>query len=53
MLAAVLLVQGELDWTDESLRADLWAGRASRVIFVITAIMVAAIVGILWWGMSR
>jgi len=53
MLDAVCQMQGELDWTDESLQADLWAGRVSRVLFVATAVMVAAIVAIVWWSMTR
>jgi hypothetical protein len=53
MLEAVVQVQGELDWTDESLRADRWAGRVSRILFTAVAVMVAAIVTIVWWSMSR
>jgi hypothetical protein len=53
VLDAVLQIQGELDWTDDSLRADEWAGRVSRVLFAVTAAMVAAIVAIVWWRLAR
>ena len=53
MLDAVLQLQGELDWTEESLRADVWAGRIARILFSSTAVMVAAIVAIVWWSTSR
>jgi len=53
MLDAVCQMQGELDWTDESLQADIWASRLSRVLFAVTAVMVAAIVAIVWWSMAR
>jgi hypothetical protein len=53
MLDAVLQTQGELAWTDESLRADVWADRVSRILFGATAVMVTAIVAIVWWSMSR
>jgi type VI secretion system protein ImpL len=53
MLDAVLQTQGELAWTDESLRADVWADRVSRILFGATAVMVTAIVAIVWWRVSR
>jgi len=53
MLEAVIQVQGELDWTDDSLRANRWAGRVSRILFAAAAVMVAAIVTIVWWSLSR
>lgn len=53
MLESVIQVQGELDWTDESVRADRWAGRVSRILFTASAVMVVAIVTIAWWSMSR
>ena len=46
-------MQGELDWTDESLRAEAWAARMARVLFAAAAVMVAAIVVIVWWRVSR
>ena len=53
MLDRVVQMQGELDWTDGSLRAEAWAVRMSRVLFTVTAVMVAAIVAIVWWRLSR
>lgn len=53
LLDRVVQMQGELDWTDESLRAEAWAARMSRVLFAATAVMVLAIVAIVWWRMSR
>jgi hypothetical protein len=53
LLDRVVQMQGELDWTDESLRAEAWAGRTSRVLFAAAALMVVAIVGIVWWRLSR
>lgn len=53
LLDSVVQMQGELDWTDESLRAEAWAGRVSRILFTAAALMAAAIVGIVWWRMSQ
>lgn len=53
LLERVIQLQGELDWTDESLRAEAWAGRTSRVLFAAAAVMIAAIVAIVWWRLSR
>jgi hypothetical protein len=53
LLDRVVQLQGELDWTDESLRAEAWAGRMSRVLFAAAAVMVTAIVAIVWWRVSR
>ncbi len=50
---AIVQMQGELDWTDESLRAEAWAGRMSRILFTAAVLMAVAIVGIVWWRMSR
>ena len=52
LLDRVVQLQGELDWTDESLRAEAWAGHMSRVLFVATGVMIAVIVAIVWWRMS-
>ena len=53
MLDRVVQLQGELDWTDESLRAEAWAGRTSRLLFGAAAVMVVAMVAIIWWRLSR
>jgi len=53
LLDRVSQMQGELDWTDESLRAEAWAARMARVLFAAAAVMVAAIVVIVWWKVSR
>lgn len=53
VLDRVVHLQGELDWTDESLRAEAWARRTSRALFAAVAVMVAAIGAIIWWKMSR
>jgi hypothetical protein len=53
LLDRVVQMQGELDWTDESLRAEAWAGRMSRVLFAAAAVMIATIVAIVWWRVSR
>jgi hypothetical protein len=53
LLDRVVQMQGELDWTDESLRAEAWAARMSRVLFAAAAVMIATIVAIVWWRVSR
>ena len=53
LLDRVVQLQGELDWTDESLRAEAWAGRMSRVLFAAAAVMFTAIVAIVWWRVSQ
>jgi hypothetical protein len=53
LLDRVVQLQGELDWTDESLRAEAWAGRTSRLLFGAAAVMVVAMVAIIWWRLSR
>ena len=53
MLDRVVQLQGELDWTDDSLRAEAWAGRMSRLLFGAAAVMVVAMVAIVWWRLSR
>jgi hypothetical protein len=53
LLDRVVQLQGELDWTDESLRAEAWAGRMSRLLFGAAAVMVVAMVAIVWWRLSR
>jgi hypothetical protein len=53
LLDRVVQLQGELDWTDESLRAEAWAGRMSRLLFGAAAAMVVAMVAIVWWRSSR
>ena len=53
VLDRVVHLQGELDWTDESLRAEAWALRTSRGLFAAVAVMVAAIGAIIWWKVSR
>ena len=53
LLDRVSQMQGELDWTDESLRAEAWAARMARLLFAAAAVMVAAIVVIVWWRVSR
>jgi len=53
LLDRVVQMQGELDWTDESLRAEAWAGRMARVLFAAAGVMVLAIVAIVWWRLSR
>ena len=53
LLDRVVQLQGELDWTDESLRAEAWAGRMSRLLFGAAAVMVIAMVAIVWWRLSR
>ena len=53
LLDRVVQLQGELDWTDESLRAEAWAARTSRLLFGAAAVMVVAMVAIIWWRLSR
>jgi hypothetical protein len=53
LLDRVVQLQGELDWTNESLRAEAWAGRMSRVLFAAAAVMFTAIVAIVWWRVSQ
>lgn len=53
VLDRVVHLQGELDWTDESLRSEAWARRTSRVLFAAAVAMVAAIGAIVWWKLSR
>jgi hypothetical protein len=53
VLARVVQLQGELDWTDESLRSEAWARRTSRLLFATVAVMVVAMAAIIWWKMSR
>ena len=37
----------------ESLRAEAWASRTSRLLFGAAAVMVVAMVAIIWWRLSR
>lgn len=53
VLARVVQLQGELDWTDESLRSEAWARRTSRLLFATVAVMVVTMAAIIWWKMSR
>jgi type VI secretion system protein ImpL len=53
LLDRVVQLQGELDWTDESVRAEAWAARMSRLLFGAAALMVVAMVAIVWWRLSR
>jgi hypothetical protein len=53
VLDRVVHLQGELDWTDDSLRAEAWALRMSRGLFAAVAVMVAAIGAIIWWKVSQ
>jgi type VI secretion system protein ImpL len=53
LLDRVVHLQGELDWTDESLRAEAWARRTSRVLFALAAAFVVAILAIVWWKATR
>jgi len=53
LLDRIVQLQGELDWTDESLRAEAWAARTSRLLFGAAIAMVAALVAIAWWRLSR
>ncbi|MFM7520237.1 MAG: type VI secretion protein IcmF/TssM N-terminal domain-containing protein [Planctomycetota bacterium] len=53
VLARVTHLQGELDWTDDSLRSEAWARRTSRLLFTAVAVMIAAMAAIIWWKLSR
>ncbi|NQW49085.1 MAG: hypothetical protein HQ464_15090 [Planctomycetes bacterium] len=53
LLDRVVQMQGELDWTDESLQAEAWAVRMSRVLFAAAGVMIVTLVAIVWWRVSR
>ena len=53
LIDRVVSLQGELEWTPESLLADVWARRVARVLGVVALTMAALIAGLLWWKLSR
>ena len=53
LLERVVNLQGELDWTNDSLSRNGWATRIARGLFAMVAAMVLAIVAIVWWKLAR
>jgi len=53
LIDRVVSLQGELEWTPESLLADVWASRVARVLGVLTVALATAVAALLWWKLSR
>lgn len=53
LIDRVVSLQGELEWTPESLVADVWAGRLARVLGAVTVALATTVAGLLWWKLSR
>jgi hypothetical protein len=44
-------LQGELAWTQATLRNELWRRRASIVLMILDIVIVAALAAVIWMRM--
>jgi hypothetical protein len=53
LIDRVVSLQGELEWTPDSIAADERAKKVARLLAVAAGVLVTASVMIAWWKVSR
>ncbi len=53
LFSRVLEVQGDLEWTSDSLNRNRRYGRIAQGLMLLNVVMLSAWLGIIWWRVSR